>query len=149
MTARGLTNLELRETLEESAAIRRRASEAEAEHYRLMNAAGSRVERAGKVIDAALDEIAAREHALDPIDGSDPEVRARIAAAWGEPEPIDPDLAVAMSAVAFLASLISPTPGIVALPALIQDDHGCWVTDDDDPTCREYPEARLGCAAVW
>lgn len=123
--------------------MRRACSDAEAEHYRQMNRAGQMVEAYQHDVDDLLE---ARHDLTAP---ADPEA---VAAAWaglvGDPSP-DPDATKAREAVAFLVSLIPARPGIIELPGLIQDEHGCWVTDDADPTCLAYPEARMGCAVAW
>jgi hypothetical protein len=129
---------------------RRVASDAEMSHYRRMRNAGELVELFGQDEDAILDEMIVRKEGMKMIDVTEP-TTAAIAEAWSgyERPTVDAAMARAQRAVVFLASLIRVRTGVVELPGLVQDEHGCWITDPDDPTCHAYPEARLGCGVVW
>ena len=137
--------------LDHAVKARRMASDAEMSHYRRMIEAGELVELFGQDEDAILDEMIVRNKGMQMIDVTEPTTAAAIADAWSgfERPTVDAAMARAQRAVAFLASLIPVRAGVVELPGLVQDEHGCWITDPDHPTCHAYPEARLGCGIVW
>ena len=124
--------------------LRSRASEEEAENYRRMAALGEMVEVTSADIDDLLMARAALAHAEDPATIED---RARIAVAWAGYTPMSPDAAtVAVLRLAREAGYSGP--GIEELPGLIQDEHGCWLLDEDDPMTEDFP-VRFGCNAQW
>jgi hypothetical protein len=146
--------------LDEAVETRQDASEAEVAHYAALLAAGEVVEMAGRTIDTLLAERAALAHAEDPIDPTDPATVAAIEGAWADFEPAEADPSYLRFLNWWVSSYVTGTPipsatrlPVEALPAFVRDEHGCYVSDLDDPQWTSLPSSRVEChrqaEGVW